>query len=90
VIVHEQNREQVQGIQQAPPWRPDLPCAALPTRLIMEDPICAQKLLTVMNVTNVHILTNISQLPDLDPAIKEQLAKLGMSRSWNHSRGGYS
>ena len=32
-----------------------LPCAAVPTRLILEDPSCAQKLLDAMNVTNVRI-----------------------------------
>lgn len=32
-----------------------LPCAAIPTKLILEDPICAQKLLETMNVTNVRI-----------------------------------
>ena len=34
---------------------PSLPCAAVPTSLILEDPICAQKLLDSMNVTNVRI-----------------------------------
>ncbi len=33
-----------------------LPCAALPVRLVHEDPQCADKLLQTMNVTNVHIL----------------------------------
>lgn len=69
-------REQIKGIQQAPSRRSDLPCAAIPTRLILEDPACAQKLLTVMNVTNFRILTNASQPPDLDPAMKKQLAEL--------------
>ena len=32
-----------------------LPCPAIPTRLILEDPVCAQKLLEVMNVTNVRV-----------------------------------
>ena len=33
-----------------------IPCPAIPTRLILEDPICAQKLLDSMNVANVRIL----------------------------------
>ncbi len=41
------------GFKGAPP--PSLPCGAVPTRLILEDPICAQKLLDSMNVTNVRI-----------------------------------
>ena len=32
-----------------------LPCPAVPARLILEDPNCAQKLLHSMNVTNVRI-----------------------------------
>ena len=31
-------------------------CQAIPTRLILEDPQCADKLLRVMNVTNVRVL----------------------------------
>ena len=34
-----------------------LPCAALPTRFLLESPHCAQKLLDSMNVTNVRIHT---------------------------------
>jgi hypothetical protein len=32
-----------------------LPCPAIPTRFVLEEPACAQKLLESMNVTNVHI-----------------------------------
>ena len=37
------------------PARSSLPCAAIPTRYVMEYPDCADKLLRVMNVTNVRI-----------------------------------
>ncbi len=40
-------------LKRAPPRA--LPCSAIPTRLVLEDPICAQKLLDSMNVTNVRI-----------------------------------
>ena len=36
--------------------RPPLPCGAIPTRFVMEEPECADMLLRSMNVTNVHIL----------------------------------
>ena len=36
--------------------RDTLPCAAIPTRFVMEDPECADKLLRAMNVTNVRIM----------------------------------
>ncbi len=36
--------------------RSDLPCAALPTRFVLEEPECADKLLRAMNVTNVRVL----------------------------------
>jgi len=32
-----------------------LSCAAIPTKLILEDPECADKLLRTMNVTNVRV-----------------------------------
>ena len=34
---------------------PALPCAAVPTRFVVEHPECAQTLLESMNVTNVRI-----------------------------------
>jgi len=36
--------------------REPLPCRAVPTRFVMEEPECADKLLRSMNVTNVRIL----------------------------------
>jgi hypothetical protein len=36
--------------------QPSLPCGAIPTRFVMEEPECADRLLRSMNVTNVHIL----------------------------------
>ena len=32
-----------------------LPCAAIPTRFVVEHPDCADKLLRSMNVTNVRV-----------------------------------
>ena len=32
-----------------------LPCAAIPTRFVVDEPECANKLLISMNVTNVHV-----------------------------------
>ena len=45
--------------------RPSLPCAAIPTRFVMDEPVCAQKLIEAMNVTNVRVLANVSVLPGL-------------------------
>ena len=39
----------------ATPARSSLPCQAIPTRYVLEYPECADKLLRVMNITNVHI-----------------------------------
>lgn len=36
--------------------REPLPCRVVPTRFVMEDPECANKLLRSMNITNVRIL----------------------------------
>ena len=38
------------------PAKPSLPCAAIPTRYVLEYPECADRLLRAMNVTNVRIL----------------------------------
>jgi hypothetical protein len=37
--------------------RDSLPCAAIPTRFVMEHPECADNLLRSMNVTSVRILS---------------------------------
>jgi len=37
---------------------PPLPCGAVPTRFVMEEPECADKLLRFMNVTNVRVLSS--------------------------------
>jgi len=34
----------------------DLPCAALPTRFVLDEPECAQRLLEAMNVDNVRVI----------------------------------
>jgi hypothetical protein len=46
--------------QDGPPMPPSPTapyCQAIPTRLILEDPECADKLLRVMNVTRVRIMS---------------------------------
>ena len=78
-------RDQLTILQQTQLRRPDLPCAAIPTRLILDDPACAQKLLAAMNVTNVRILTNISQLPGLDPTMKGRLVEWEVPFGGNRS-----
>ena len=44
--------ERLQSCQHS---RGSLPCQAITTRFVMEEPECANKLLRSMNVTNVHI-----------------------------------
>ena len=53
-----------------------LPCQSIPLSYVEDEPICADKLLHAMNVTNSHILTwdqmlqeiNASGLHVVDPA----------------------
>ena len=47
-------RPQITMISECQP-RP-LPCGSLPIRFVLDDPVCADKLLRAMNVTNVRIL----------------------------------
>ena len=47
--------------------RPSLPCAAIPTRYILQYPDCADRLLRAMNVTNVRILPR-SNLSGIHPS----------------------
>jgi len=37
--------------------QPLVPCGAIPTRFMMEEPECAERLLRSMNVTNVHVVS---------------------------------
>jgi len=48
----------------APPRQ--LACPALPLRFIADHPICADKLLRSMNVTNVRVLPRASPMPGWD------------------------
>ena len=60
----------VRKLQQLPQKRQSLPCGAIPTRFVLEEPVCANKLLRSMNVTNVHILPhNESYLVQNEQAI---------------------
>ena len=65
-------REQVGSVQQAGPKRSDLPCSAIPTRLILENPACAQELLTAMNVTHVRVLAGSSEARSSQPRTSAQ------------------
>lgn len=42
------------------------PCEKIPTQLILEEPVCVQKLLNLMNITNFRVVTNESRLGDSD------------------------
>ena len=39
---------------------PTLRCTAIPVKLILEDPECADKLLRAMNVTNVRVVSQMA------------------------------
>jgi hypothetical protein len=47
-----------------------LPCRALPTQFVIEEPDCADRLLKLMNITNVHIMP----IEALDPPVNESLS----------------
>ena len=47
-----------------------LPCRALPARFVIEEPECADKLLRLMNITNIHILT----AENFDPPVNNTLS----------------
>jgi len=47
---------QIAELRESNDKRSDLPCAAIPTRFVLDDPECADKLLRAMNVTNVRVL----------------------------------
>ena len=53
-----------------------IPLAGIPMRLITRDPICAQKLLESMNITNVRVLANASALRGLDELTMARLRNL--------------
>ena len=55
-------RELVSKPPVCPEPRRSLPCEAIPIRLIHEAPACVNTLLQAMNVTNVRVLANVSQM----------------------------
>ena len=50
----------------SPALRHSLPGAAIPVKFVMDDPVCADKLVRSMNVTNVRILPIGSVIPSLN------------------------
>ena len=58
------------AIVEAPAFRSRLPCAAIPTRLVLDHPECAQRLLEAMNVTNVRIEPRGSGRSKLDEGLE--------------------
>ncbi len=46
----------VDAMADCTPHRRSLPCEAIPVRFVLDDPVCADKLLRAMNVTNARIL----------------------------------
>lgn len=63
-------RRDIARLAQTTPKRPDLPCAAIPTRFVAQEPVCAQRLIEAMNITNVRVLTNASELPGLGSPVR--------------------
>lgn len=51
-------QRQLTLMDHALPKGPDLPCAAIPTRFVAQEPVCAQKLIESMNITNVRVVVN--------------------------------
>jgi hypothetical protein len=56
VLVTLKLRIDIQECQLSSQKREPLPCGAVPTRFVIEEAECANKLLKSMNVTNVRIL----------------------------------
>jgi hypothetical protein len=57
---------QVHTLQGTPTARRSLPCEAIPVRFVLEDPVCADKLLRAMNVTNVRIQPRGTPVPRME------------------------
>lgn len=63
-------RRDIAKLAQTAPKRADLPCAAIPTRFVAEEPACAQRLIESMNITNVRVVANASELPGLGSPVR--------------------
>ncbi|MBA7657540.1 hypothetical protein ES703_65479 [subsurface metagenome] len=55
--------EDVAGLTDDRARKGTLPCAALPTRFVLNEPACAQKLLEAMNVSNVRVVPRTTDAP---------------------------
>ncbi len=47
----------IDALPTQPIFKPNLPCGSIPTSFVVEAPVCAQKLIEAMNVTNVRVLS---------------------------------
>ena len=66
----------IDGLPACPEPPRSLPCAAVPLRFVHEAPLCADKLLQAMNVTNVHILPGGSDIPGFDSELNAYVREL--------------
>lgn len=62
--------------------RDPLPCRAVPTRFVMEEPECANKLLRSMNITNVRILPAATSDTVWDDETLARYLRKGMSHKF--------
>lgn len=59
-----------------------LPCAAIPTRYVIQEPECADKLLRTMNVTNVRILERQERIEESEEKIRKQAKSINRTIGW--------
>jgi hypothetical protein len=67
----------------SPTSKGSLPCGAVPTRFVIEEPECADRLLRSMNVTNVHILQESDFYQVLSNGIRDYLEEAKNNSSWH-------
>jgi tetratricopeptide (TPR) repeat protein len=67
----------VKNLSASSAQRGSLPCEALPVRFFLDHPTCAEKLLRAMNVTNVRIVENASELSGLFPQFRGLSGRCG-------------
>ncbi len=68
-------------LREEPVRKPSLSCAAIPTRFVSEQPDCVNRLLEAMNVTNLRIVSNLSQRPRLDEQVEARLIRKAALRA---------
>jgi len=79
--------QRIDALPKQPIFQPNLPCSSIPTRFVLAEPVCAQKLIESMNVTNVRVVSRQAfqaEMERQDEVIRNLTGRYGLGMDRNN------